>query len=254
MHRLIFFGLITIFSTVAVAQDPEISGSGKVYGTVKDAETGTPVEFATVVLLTVDSTIAGGGISDIEGKFSIESLPMEKLFAKISFVGYDEFFTKPFVLSPSQPALNLGAVTINPTATVLGNVVVVGEKDDYVANIDKKIYDVSKNLSNVGGAATDLLANIPSVNVDIDGNVSLRGSDNVTIFIDGKPSSLTGDSQTILQSLPASVIERIEIVTNPSAKYEASGVAGIINIVTKKESMSGTNGNFQLGAGTRDAR
>lgn len=252
--RSLVFGFFIILSTISFAQDPEISpGNGRVYGVVRDTQTSTPVEFATVVIIREsDSSIVSGGITDVEGKFTVESLPMERLLAKVSFVGYDEFVTEPFAPSAIGHEINLGVIRITPTATVLGDITVVGEKDDYVSNIDKKIYDVSKNLSNVGGSATDILGNIPSVTVDIDGNVSLRGSDNVTIFIDGKPSSLTGDTQTILQSLPSSVIERIEIVTNPSAKYEASGVAGIINIVTKKDRMSGTNGNVQLGAGTRD--
>lgn len=252
--RCLVFGYFIIFSTVAMAQDPEIApGNGKVYGIIQDSENNVPIEFATVVvILESDSSMVSGGITGSDGKFSIESLPMGRMLAKVSFVGYDEVITAPFVLSSQHPGKNLGTIGISSTATVLGNVTVMAEKDDYIGNIDKKVYDVSKNLLNVGGSATDILANIPSVNVDIDGNVSLRGSDNVTIFIDGKPSSLTGDSQAILRSLPSSMIERIEIVTNPSAKYDAAGMAGIINIVTKKEKMSGVNGDIQLGAGTRD--
>jgi outer membrane receptor protein involved in Fe transport len=130
---------------------------------------------------------------------------------------------------------------------------IVGEKADFTNQLDKKTYSVGKNITNIGGSATDILQNIPSVNVDIDGKISLRGSENVTVLIDGKPSTLTGaNRQAILQQLPANAISEIEIITNPSAKYDADGMAGIINIKTKKDKLKGINANTQATVGTND--
>src|SRR5690606_21978292 len=134
----------------------------------------------------------------------------------------------------------------------LDEVVVTSERPLMEMGIDKKVFNVDKNITSTGGSATDVLQNVPSVSVDVDGAVSLRGKSNVTILIDGKPATLLGgDEQTALQSLPASSIDQVEVITNPSAKYDATGMTGIINIITKREKKFGFNGSVTLGAGTR---
>ena len=147
----------------------------------------------------------------------------------------------------------MGIYKLDPNNKNLKTLEIVGERNDFNNQLDKKTYTVGKNITNIGGSATDILQNIPSVNVDIDGKVSLRGSENVTVLIDGKPSTLTGaNRQAILQQLPANAISEVEIITNPSAKYDADGMAGIINIKTKKDKLKGFNANTQVTAGTND--
>jgi outer membrane cobalamin receptor len=161
--------------------------------------------------------------------------------------------SKPFMLNPMEPTKDFGIVYVASSQKNLKEVEVQGEKADYVNSLDKKIYNVEKDLISTGGTASDVLRNVPSVNVDIDGKISLRGSENLTILIDGKPSSLGGgDKASLLQQLPAGSIDQIEIITNPSARYDAEGMAGIINIKTKKDKRSGVNGSITIGAGTRD--
>ena len=227
---------------------------GKVFGAIHETKTNQPIEFATIAVLAVrDSSVAGGALTDGKGKFQIEELPFGRFKLRISFIGYKTFDTQPFVITPQSLMQDFGIISINSSAEKLKEVEVTAEKIEYTNSIDKKVYNLDKNIVNSGGTATDVLQNIPSVTVDIDGNVALRGSSNVTVLIDGKPSGLTGaNRQAILQQLPANAIEQIELITNPSAKYDAEGMAGIINIKTKKEKLKGLNGNATIGAGTGD--
>ncbi len=227
---------------------------GKVFGIVHDANTKKPVEFATVSLLSMrDSSVVGGGLTDAKGKFQIEELPPGRFKMRVSFIGYKTFDYQPIIINPQNQMFDVGVINFSASAKSLKEVEVTAEKNEYTNNIDKKVYNLDKNIVNAGGTATDVLQNIPSVAVDIDGNVALRGSTNVTIFIDGRPSGLSGPNrQAVLQQLPASAIEQIEVITNPSAKYDAEGMAGIINIKTKKEKMKGFNGNISVGIGTND--
>lgn len=225
---------------------------GTAIGIVSDSLTGSKIEYASVAVIAVaDSAVKGGGITGADGSFSIAKLPPGNFRLRITFMGYKEWYSKPFVISMQNTTFDAGAIKLKSSDTELGTVVIEEQRSDYTNSIDKKVYDVNQNITNTGGTATEVLQNIPSVTVDIDGNVSLRGSANVTVLIDGKPSGMTGeDRSAVLQQIPASMIERIEVITNPSAKYDAQGMAGIINIVLKKEKGKGYNGTVNGGVGT----
>lgn len=231
-----------------------IPATGKVIGTIRDSLTRKPVEFASVALFRVrDSSVAGGALSDDKGQFRIEELTPGRYFIRISSIGYRKLDSKPFMLTPAEPLKDFREVFLSSSVNVLKEAEVVGEKLEYVNSLDKKVYNVDKNLVNAGGSVSEVLQNIPSVNVDIDGRISLRGSEGVTILIDGKPAGLTGENRgAILQQLPAGSIEQIEVITNPSAKYDAEGMSGIINIKTRKDKNAGLNGTVSAGVGTRD--
>ena len=227
---------------------------GKVIGVLKDSASGGYMEFASVALIKMrDSSVAGGALTDEKGGFRIEDVLPGRYFIRISSIGYRRLDSKPFLLTPQEPLKDFGIVWVVPTRTTLKEAEITAEKSEYVNSLDKKVYNVDKTLINAGGSVSDVLQNIPSVTVDIDGQVSLRGSEQVTILIDGKPAGLTGDNRAaILQQLPAATIEQIEVITNPSAKYDAEGMSGIINIKTRKNKNPGVNGSIQVGAGTRD--
>jgi iron complex outermembrane recepter protein len=229
--------------------------TGMIIGTVTDAATGKPVEYAAVAVFSIrDSSMAGGQLTDEKGKFIVSELPaMGRFRVKISFIGYTAWQSDPVLLTPQKGTYDLGTIKLSIAGKNLNEVDITAEKNDFQNNIDRKVYNVDKNLVNTGGTATDVLQNIPSVTVDMDGNVNLRGSAGVTVYIDGRPSTLTGGSrQAILQQIPASAIEQIEVITNPSAKFDAEGMAGIINIKTKKGKLRGLNGNTTLSAGTNN--
>ena len=225
---------------------------GKVIGILRDSLNKEAIEFASVALIRIrDSSAVAGNLTDGKGHFTIDEVPIGKYILRISSIGYRKMDSKPFLLIPSDPIKDFGTVYVGSSLKRLKAVDVVADKVDYVNSIDKKIYNADKDLTSVGGNASDLLKNVPSVNVDVDGKVSLRGNENVTILIDGKPSGLGGgDKNALLQQLPAGTVDQIEIVTNPSARYDAEGMAGIINIITKKDKRSGVNGTVTLGVGT----
>jgi iron complex outermembrane receptor protein len=234
----------------ARAQQPKPQ-IGKVIGIVLDTANGQALEYVTLTAYSLpDSTFSGGGITDKNGQFQI-SLPAGRFYLRISFIGYNTRFSKNFTVTPQATQADLGRIYLSTGAQQLNTVEVSDARADYTNSIDKKVYDVNQNITNAGGTATDILQNIPSVAVDMDGKVSLRGSENVTILIDGRPSGITGaDRQAALQQVPASMIDRIEVITNPSARYDAQGMAGIINIITKKDAKKGFNGSVTLGQGS----
>ena len=266
MKRSSLILIFLLFQTILFAQQREFSGTrpdslrrnapkiGKIIGSLRDAKTNEPVSFAAVAFLSArDSSLVGGVQTNESGNFLAEDLPLGNIIIKASFIGYKTSFSRPISLSMQNVEVDAGVIKMSSSITNLDAVTITGEKADYVNSIDRKIYNMDKNIVNTGGTVTDVLQTIPSVAVDIDGNVALRGSANVTILIDGKPSGmLGGDRKAVLQQIPAGAIEQIEIITNPSAKFDADGMAGIINIKTKKEKMKGMNGNVTLGVGTND--
>lgn len=219
-----------------------------VYGTVIDKKTRAPIEYANIVVLrTKDSTMINGTISDKKGKFRVEKLPYGQLYVRVNFIGYSANRNKNVFLTIDRPEKNLGIIELSTISTNLAAVDIVSEKKAIESNLDKKVVNVDKNLFSTGGTAIDIMQTIPSVSVDIDGNVGLRGSQNVTILVDGRPSIYTS-----LDQLPASIIDKVEIVTNPSARYDPDGTSGIINIVLKKKNQAGYSGMASLTAGTYD--
>lgn len=240
----VFFFLLFLFTNSAFAQT---GGKFSVTGKVADTGNNTALSYASIRLFkTADSTFVTGAITNEAGLFSIE-INAGSYYALTEFIGYNARKTSGVNVTSQNSPLNIGTIKLNPSAKTLDEVVVQGEKSTMELTLDKKIFNVGKDLANAGGTGVDILTNIPSVAVDVDGNVSLRGSSNVRILIDGKPSglvSLKGGSG--LQSLQGSMIERVEIITNPSARYEAEGMGGIINIVLKKERKEGFNGSFDI--------
>lgn len=218
---------------------------GHVFGKLVDASTKKPVPYASVALLKLrDSSVVTGMLTKENGEFSLESLPLGTFNMRISFMGYETIYRK-IAISPQTFDQDLGNIRFKADAKLLSTVEVTGQKSAFQMGIDKKVFNVERNLTSVGGTATDVLKNVPAVNVDIDGNVTVRNA-SPNIFVDGKPSTLT------LDQIPADAIESVELITNPSAKYDAEGMSGIINIVLKKNKRAGINGMLMAGAGTGD--
>jgi ferric enterobactin receptor len=239
-----------VFFVSSLTHAQNLKKGAFIKGTIIDAQTNAPLSYATIrVLKNTDSTLAGGGISDEKGQISID-IPFGSYYAVVEFIGYKSLKTNTFSVSKEQVSHDLGPLKITASARTLDEVVVQAEKSSMELSLDKKIFNVGKDLSNAGGTAIDILSNVPSVSVDTEGNVKLRGSDGVRILIDGKPSGLVSfKGGAGLQQLQGNQIERVEIITNPSARYEAEGMSGIINIVLKKERKQGLNGSFEVVTG-----
>lgn len=222
-----------------------------VSGIVVDQENGSPMQFVNVVLLnSADSSIVTGGLSDENGAFRLANINKGEYLLRCKFIGYDELY-KSLKLTGGERQLELGVIEISPSGFTKNEVVIEVERPLMETSIDKRIFNVDEDLSSKGGTAQDVLQNVPSVEVDQDGGISLRGNANVIILIDGRPSTLSGGSRgAILSGIPAESIERIEVVTNPSAKYDPDGMTGIINIVLKKNRLRGINGNVSLSLGS----
>lgn len=261
MRELLLFACLNLlFIFPGLAQGPggyggNHSGYGggmqklPLVGQVIDSLTGQPLEYATVALQSMrDSSIISGGITDADGKFELEIPSKGKFLLTINFIGYKTKAIKGVSVAEGLVRVDLGKIIIAPDDKVLNEVVVQGDRSQIQLQLDKRVYTVGKDMSNAGGTATDVLENVPSVEVDVDGNVSLRGSGNVRILIDGKPSGLTSTADA-LAMLQADQIERIEVITNPSARYDAEGEVGIINIVLKKDRKQGFNGTVNAHVG-----
>jgi outer membrane receptor protein involved in Fe transport len=242
--KYFWFLLLVICAFPGLSQD---NGNGfAVTGTVSD-EQNNPIPYASVALYNrQDSAMAGGAVSDEAGKFHISAKP-GSYYVRISFLSFEEK-TVP-VADLSAQVVDLGNITLRSSYRLLKEVVVTGEKSQMELQLDKRVFNVGKDLSNIGGSAADILANLPSVNVDPDGVVSLRGSENVRILIDGRPSGLTSRDPDALRKLQGNLVERVEIITNPSSRYDAAGEVGIINIIMKKNQQKGVNGSVTANAG-----
>ncbi|MBN1949874.1 MAG: TonB-dependent receptor [Bacteroidales bacterium] len=222
---------------------------GKIVGKVFDSSSEVPLQFATISIFDTDSKLVTGGISEADGSFSVDVRP-GTYTVTIQFIAFESSSLADIEVGAINRTYDVGKILLQPETKNLEEVQVIGEKSEMVINLDKKVFNVGKDLSNTGQTALDILDNIPSLTVDLDGNVSLRGSQNLQILIDGKPSGLvSGGSTDALKNLQGSMIERVEVITNPSARYEAEGMAGIINIILRKDQQKGVNGSFELTAG-----
>ncbi|MFT6370533.1 MAG: hypothetical protein ACJAWH_001616 [Maribacter sp.] len=245
-YFFLFTSLLLLFTTTASAQrDIYITG------TVLDQETNEPLEYATLVVQSVETPDKiTGGITDINGKFKVAAAP-GKYNLRVEYISYQSYILNNQDLTKST---DLGTVRLSIDATQLNAVEVIGEKTTVEVRLDKKIYNVGKDLTNSGATISDALDNIPSVTVDVDGAVALRGNGNVRILINGRPSALAGFGSTdALRQLPADAIEKVEVITSPSARYDAEGTAGILNIVLKKEKTRGFNGTINTTVGYPNA-
>ncbi len=217
--------------------------TGNIKGTVSDNTTKTPLPYVNVIIKSGDN-IATGGITDDDGGFSIKKIPYGNYTVNIQYIGYK---TKevPVVVSSNTKAINLGNVGLAEDALSLDAVEITAERSTIEQKIDRKVINVGKDLTTTGASASDIMGNIPSVTINQDGDISLRGNDNVRVLVDGKPTSLT--PRDLLQQIPSTSIKTIELVTNPSAKYNPEGMSGIINITLKKNTNLGFNGAVNLG-------
>lgn len=219
----------------------------RMYGKIIDSRSKKPVEYASVVLLwfNKDSLIAGG-LAKENGEFALEGLPPYGGYRlKISFIGYKNFEMKVYIVPPNKIDQDLGDIKLEPDEKLLKEVEVATTKNTFVMGVDRKIYNVDKDLSVKGGTALDVMKNVPTITVDGDGNATLRESA-VQIYVDGRPTTLT------LQQIPADQIDRVEVISNPSVKFAANTTGGILNIVLKKNSKPGYNGMIMANIGTND--
>lgn len=235
--------LLMMYAYVVYAQNNQYT----VTGTTVD-EKGKAIPYSNVALHSnADSLQIAVTSADDSGKFEINTKP-GNYFLKITFVSFEEKVVPN--VNVINKNIDLGAVALKASAKTLKDVTVTAEKKMMELQLDKKVYNVSKDISNIGANASEILGNIPSVTVDAEGNVSLRGSDNVRILVDGKPSALTGIKSTdALRNLQGSLIESIEIITNPSSRHDAAGETGMINIILKKNKQKGVNGTFTVNTG-----
>ena len=240
----IFISLLSLKSIAQASGQREVTITGKVF----DKETNQPLEYATVAFFDKqENKIVTGGITDPSGNFSIP-VPAGTYDVTIEFISFKTITLPNKTLNQSQ---NIGSFTLEIDAQALGEVEVIAERTTVEMKLDKRIYNVGQDLTVRGGTVSDVLDNVPSVSVDVDGNVALRGNQNVTILINGKPSGLVGlNSTDALRQLPADAIERVEVITAPSSRYDAEGTGGILNIILRRSKLQGMNGAITVNAGT----
>ena len=250
---LLSISLVSVFSQ-SNPQNREKSIEAKegiISGTVLDKQSNIPMEYVNIAVFSnKDSSLVNGGITNQKGKFFIDALPYGKYYVVVNFIGYKKQIFENIALNPNKAYHNMETILLETAAQQLEGFEVVAEKDAVEFKIDKKVINVGLDIAAAGGSAVDALENAPSVQVDIEGNVTLRGSGSFLVLIDGKPSALTGSDA--LEQIPASAIENIEIITNPSAKYDPDGMGGIINVVLKKKIDKGFSGVFNTTIGIRD--
>jgi len=229
-------------------------GFGVITGELHDSNTNNDVEYGSVVLFrSADSSLVTGALTDSKGKFLIDKIKPGKYYLRVQFIGYENKIIPDMNISAQNADIKLGDISIQPSSSSLSGVEITSQRALISNNLDKKVITVDKNMAIGGGTGVDVMENVPSVAVDADGNVSLRGNANITLLIDGKPSSQTGIATSdILNQIPANAIESVEVITNPSVRYDPDGTTGIINIVLKKKSMQGFNGIVSVNAGTGD--
>jgi iron complex outermembrane recepter protein len=220
-------------------------------GKVTDAESARPLEFANIALLNpADSSLVTGGMTDLDGRFSFDA-ESGAYILRVGFMGYKSFFKQ--IRTDNKDQVNLGNVRLKSDATELGEVVVEGVTSMFESDIDRRTYNVENSIVAEGATATELLETLPSIQIDDEGGISMRGSGNILIYINGRPSNLSGDdAESILAQFPANSIKSVELITNPSSRYDAAGVGGIINIILKKSQKTGLNGQANASVGTRD--
>ena len=256
---LIVFTL-SIFATSIHAQPksietPELHSNiekdAVVTGKVLDEETKEALEYATIAFFSKkENKIITGGISDANGNFSIP-VPKGTYDITIEYISFKTHTILNKVITKNE---NIGTFSLTLDTESLGEVEIIAERTTVEIKLDKRIYNVGKDLTVSGGSISDVLDNVPSVSVDVEGNVALRGNDNVRILINGKPSGLVGlNSTEALRQLPAESIEKVEVITSPSARYEAEGTAGILNIILRRSKLQGFNGAVTANAGYPDS-
>ena len=227
-------------------------GYGKFGGTILD-ENSAPVPYATISIISAaDDKLVNGTIAEDDGKWVIRNMPEGEFMVSISFIGYKIVNQGPFKITGKGESIDLGKIQLESAATELDEVVIKGERELIEDKVDRIVYNAELDLTTAGGDASDVLRRVPLLSVDLDGNVSLRGSSNIRVLIDGKPSTITaGSIADALKQIPADEIKSVEVITSPSARYDAEGTGGIINIITKKNNLQGGTLAVNTGVGYR---
>ncbi|PZX17431.1 outer membrane receptor protein involved in Fe transport [Breznakibacter xylanolyticus] len=245
MKWLAMFLLLSLHGIMSAAVDDDKTGT--IRGLVIDANSGEPIEYATIAVYDAQNNVVTGTVTDVKGVFKVSGLNWGVYHLQLSFMGYDAHRVENLSVTNDKPSHNLGTVRLAANTEKLNEVEVVAERKQFEYKIDKKVVNVSGQATAASMTAIEVLENVPSVKVDVEGNVSLRGSGGFTVLIDGKPSIL--DASDALRQIPASAIDNIEIITNPSVKFEPDGTAGIINVITKKNKLLGVSGQAAVNAG-----
>lgn len=230
-------------------------GSAKVSGIILDSASRQPVEFASVALInTATNKPIDGASADDKGRFTINRVPIGEFNLLISFVGYRNKTVRGIRVVTRADEANVGIINLRSETRTLSEVTVTGQAALIEEKVDRLVYNADKDITSKGGDATEVMRKVPLLSVDLDGNVSLRGSSNVRVLINNKPSTIVASSVgDALKQIPADMIKSVEVITSPSAKYDAEGTAGIINIITKKNTLQGSTLNLDTGVGNRGA-
>lgn len=254
VRSIVFCFLFTLTFVTAYAQPHQAMPKFFVIqGIAVDSQLNQPINMAITSLQMAETgKPIDGGMTDSTGQFSFFPAQSGTFRVTVTAVGYGNYKSKEFTLSDSNRYINLGAIKLNAQIQSIGSAVITADKPLIENKVDKLVYNASQDISSKGGSATDLLRKVPMVEVDLDGNVSIRGSQNIRVLINGKPSGIVSASvKDALRTIPSDQIESVEVITNPSAKYDAEGTAGILNIVLKENKLSGKSGNIHAGAGNR---
>jgi outer membrane receptor protein involved in Fe transport len=254
--KQVYILLFLLIGFSVFAQKPnqrDVKGEGVLTGKITDSISGNVVEYATISLIQqADGKVINGATTNDKGFFKLTEIPNGTYNLLIYFIGYKTSKKENIIITPSSSQINLGNLTITNRQTSLKEVAIVAEQNLIEYKIDKMVYNADKDLTSQGGVALDILKKVPQVSVDVNGNVELQGSSGIRFLINRKPSTIFGNNiADVLQTIPASQIQSIEVVTSPGAKYDAEGTGGIINIILKKNDVQGINGNVSLSAGTR---
>lgn len=237
-NKYFTLSLFLALSAAAMAQQP-VQGNGTIKGKIIEKNTKNAVGFASVAI-SANGEIISGDLTDEDGSFTITNLPNQEVEVSVEYIGFKTY--KNTVNLSTDKNIDLGTVLLETDEEVLDAVVINAERSTMEQLVDRKVIRVGKDLSTAGASASDIMNNIPSVNVDQDGNISMRGNQNVRVLIDGKPTHL--DPKTLLKQIPSNSIDKIELITNPSAKYNPEGMSGMINFVLKKNMQDGFNGTY----------
>lgn len=239
--------LLAVFTTSIYAQMPKSSlpKPGVITGKVVDQATKQPLPYVNIIIKDAAKKIITGGITDDNGLFSIKNIPEGNSIVEVQFIGY-KTFSKPVTVSRKSSKVNLGVISLEEDSTTLDEVEIRAETSSVTQKVDRKVINVGKDLTSAGATASELLNNVQSVSVDSQsGNISLRGNENVRVLVDGKPTNIPASE--LLKQIPSTSIKSVELITNPSAKYNPEGMSGIINIILNKNANMGFNGSINTG-------
>ncbi|MEP1088362.1 outer membrane beta-barrel family protein [Algoriphagus sp.] len=253
LNIIALFFLISSSTVIAQQTPGKETTPSKIIGVAKDAKTGEPVAYATAALYAAggDTNVAGA-VADGDGKFFITGMDPGTYDLKISFLGFETKTISGIQVVAKTGDVNIGEIEMTDEGLALEEVTVQGQRELIEERVDRTIYKAENDKTTAGGDGTDVLRRVPMLSVDLDGNVSMRGSSNITVLIDGRPSAIAASSITdALKQIPADEIKEVEVITSPSAKYDAEGTSGVINIVTKKNNLQGMSANIRTGTGMR---